>query len=378
MRRGFGLFRTAGQIEAGPATGGTSRVPLLTITENAPLAHYTTLGVGGPARHLAEAVTEEQALEALDRASTEGWPVFVLGSGSNVLFADTGFPGLVLRIATRGIESGNSDLLTAAAGEEWDAFVRHSVKRELAGIECLSGIPGTVGATPVQNVGAYGEEVGDTIHSVRVFDRQTGTLRELSNPECGFGYRSSVFCTSQRDRHVILAVTFKLEPGGRPSVTYPDVESIFGGRAEAVSPWEVRQAVLLIRQSKGMLLDPSDPESRTAGSFFKNPVITEETLRDVEAAARRLGLLAESQGLPQFRTAEGTCKIPAAWLIERTGIRKGYGTGNVSISSRHALAIVTRPGATAAEVLAFAQQIRGRVEAVFGITLELEPVCAGF
>lgn len=353
-------------------------MPPLTITENAPLAHYTTLGVGGPARHLVEAVSEEQALEALDRASSEGWPVFILGSGSNVLFADAGFPGLVLRIATRGIVAGNSSLLTAAAGEEWDAFVRLSVRRELAGIECLSGIPGTVGATPIQNVGAYGEEVGDTIHSVRVLDRQSGTIRELGNHECGFAYRSSVFSTSRRDQYVILAVTFELTPGGRPSVAYPDVESFFGGRVEAVSPWEVRQAVLLIRQSKGMLLDPTDAESRTAGSFFKNPVITGEALRDAEAAARRLGLLAESQELPRFRTAEGTYKIPAAWLIERTGIRKGYGTGHVSISSRHALAIIARPGATAAEVLHFAQHIRGRVEAVFGIALELEPVCAGF
>ena len=350
----------------------------LTITENAPLAHYTTLGVGGPARHLVEAATEGQALEALDMASSRGWPVFILGSGSNVLFADTGFPGLVLRIATKGIEVTDSNCLTAAAGEDWDAFVRLSVKRELAGIECLSGIPGTVGATPVQNVGAYGEEVGDTIRSVRVLDRQTGRFQEMSNPECGFAYRSSIFCTSQRDRYVIFAVTFELKPGGRPSVTYPDLESFFGGRVDAASPWEVRQAVLLIRQSKGMLLDPTDPESRTAGSFFKNPVISEDALLVAEAAARRLGLLAESQSLPKFKTAAGTYKIPAAWLIEQTGIKKGYGTGHVSTSSRHALAIVTRPGATAAEVLEFAQQIRSRVEAVFGIAMELEPVCAGF
>jgi UDP-N-acetylmuramate dehydrogenase len=353
-------------------------VPPLTITENAPLAHYTTLGVGGPARHLVEAASEEQVLEALDRGSSEGWPVFILGSGSNVLFADAGFPGLVLRIATRGIVAGDSNRLTAAAGEEWDAFVRLSVRRELAGIECLSGIPGTVGATPIQNVGAYGEEVGDTIRSVRVLDRKDGTIRDLSNPDCGFRYRSSVFCTSERERYVILAVTFELKPEGLPSVTYPDLESFFSGRAAPPSPWEVRQAVLLIRQSKGMLLDPTDPESRTAGSFFKNPVISEETLRDTEAAARRLGLLAESQGLPGFKTAAGDYKIPAAWLIERTGIKKGFSTGHVSISSRHALAIVTRPGGTAAEVLEFAQQVRGRVQSVFGIALELEPVCVGF
>jgi UDP-N-acetylmuramate dehydrogenase len=342
------------------------------------MAYYTTLRVGGPARRLVEAATEEQTLEALDWASSEGWPVFVLGSGSNVLFADAGFPGLVLRIATKGIETGRPNLITAAAGEEWDPFVRFSVKHEMAGIECLSGIPGTVGATPIQNVGAYGEEVGDTIRSVRVFDRQHRTIRELGNHDCGFTYRSSVFCTSQRDRYVILAVTFELKPGGTPAVTYPDVKSFFGGRAHSVSPWEVRQAVLLIRQSKGMLLDPTDPESRTAGSFFKNPVVSEEALHDLEAAARRLGLLPESQGVPQFRTAGGDYKIPAAWLIERTGIGKGFSVGRVAISSRHALAIVTRPGATAAEVLEFARQIRGRVQSVFGIALELEPVCAGF
>ncbi len=353
-------------------------MPPLTTAENVPLAQYTTLGVGGPARRMVEAVTEEQALAALDWASSEGWPVFVLGSGSNVLFADAGFPGLVLRIANKGIEVDGSTLLTAAAGEEWDTFVRFSVKHEMAGIECLSGIPGTVGATPVQNVGAYGEEVGETIHSVRVVDRKDRTIRELSNPDCGFAYRTSAFCTGQRDRFVILSVTFELKPGGQPSVTYPDVESFFGGRAGAASPWEVRQAVLLIRQSKGMLLDPADPESRTAGSFFKNPVIGDEDLQDAEAAARRLGLLTESQRLPRFRTAAGYCKIPAAWLIERTGIKKGFGTGHVAVSSRHALAIVTRPGATAAEVLAFAQQIRGRVQSVFGIALELEPVCVGF
>ena len=353
-------------------------MPPLTISENAPLANYTTLRVGGPARHLVEAATEEQVLEALDWASSEGSPAFILGSGSNVLFADAGFPGLVLRVATKGIEAGNSNLLTAAAGEDWDAFVRFTVKHEMAGIECLSGIPGTVGATPVQNVGAYGEEVGDTIRSVRVLDRQDRTIRELGNPDCGFAYRSSAFCTSHRERYVILAVTFELKPGGSPSITYPDVKSFFGGRTDPVSPWEVRQAVLLIRQSKGMLLDPTDPESRTAGSFFKNPVVSEEALHDVEAAARRLGLLAESQGLPQFRAGAENYKIPAAWLIERTGIRKGFGTGHVAISSRHALAIVTRPGATAAEVLDFARQIRGRVQSVFGIALELEPVCAGF
>lgn len=353
-------------------------MPPLTITENAPLAQYTTLGVGGPARYLVEAATEEQALEALDLASSKGWPVFVLGNGSNVLFADTGFPGLVLRVATKGIEVTDSNCLLAAAGEDWDAFVRLSVKHQLTGIECLSGIPGTVGATPVQNVGAYGQEVGDTIRSICVLDRQTGRVRELSNPECGFAYRSSIFSTSQRDRYLILAVTFELKPGCRPSVTYPDVESFFGGRAGLASPWEVRQAVLLIRQSKGMLLDPADPENRTAGSFFKNPVIGEDALHAAEAAARRLGFLAEPQSLPQFRTAPGTYKIPAAWLIEQAGIRKGYGTGHVSISSRHALAIITRPGATASEVIEFVQQIRGRVEAVFGIRLELEPVQAGF
>jgi UDP-N-acetylmuramate dehydrogenase len=353
-------------------------VTALTITENAPLNHYTTLGVGGRARYMAEAATEEQVLEALDTASSRGWPVFILGSGSNVLFSDAGFPGLVLRIVTRGIEVTDSDCLTAAAGEDWDAIVRFSVKRELAGIECLSGIPGTVGATPVQNVGAYGQEVSDTIRSIWVHDRQTGRIGELSKRECGFAYRSSIFSTSMRDRYVILAVSFELKPGGRPTIVYPDLKRFFGDRAEQATIWAVRQAVLLTRQSKGMLLDSNDPESRTAGSFFKNPLVAEEALLAAEAAARRLGLIEASQEMPRYRTADGFYKIPAAWLIERTGIHKGYGIGHVSVSSRHALAIITRPGAAAVEVLEFALQIRARVETVFGIRLELEPVCAGF
>jgi len=350
----------------------------LTITENAPLAHYTTLGVGGQARYMIEASTADQILEALDTASSKGWPVFVLGSGSNVLFSDTGFPGLVLRIVTKGIDVTEPNYLTAAAGEDWDALVRFSVRQQLAGIECLSGIPGTVGATPVQNVGAYGQEVSDTIRSVCVHDRQTGRISELSNSECGFTYRSSIFSTSMRDRYVILAVTFELEPGGRPTLLYPDLQHFFGSRAEQATIWSVRQAVLLTRQSKGMLLDSNDPESRTAGSFFKNPLVTEVTLQAAEAAARRLGLIEASQEMPRYMTANGFYKIPAAWLIEKTGIQKGYGTGHVSVSSRHALAIITQPGAAAAEVLEFALQIRARVETVFDIRLELEPVCAGF
>ncbi len=350
----------------------------LIIRENVPLAPFTTLGVGGPARFLCEATTESDIREAVGLAGAKGWPVFVLGGGSNVLVSDSGFAGLVLRVATRGVSLIDRSTFAVAAGEDWDSFVRLSVERNLAGLECLSGIPGTVGGTPIQNVGAYGADVGDTIVSVRVLSRSSGEVIELERGACNFSYRASIFGGSQRDRFVVLGVTFRLRPGGKPHIAYPDLEQFMGGKADSASLVEVRQAVLQIRNGKGMVLNPADPESRTAGSFFKNPALDADHCGSVEDTARRLGALAAADSMPRFPVAPGRVKIPAAWLIERAGFRKGHRKGRVAISSRHALAIVTSAGAKSAEVLDLAREIQNRVEERFGVRLELEPVLVGF
>ncbi|NWG12533.1 MAG: UDP-N-acetylmuramate dehydrogenase [Acidobacteria bacterium] len=348
------------------------------LQENVTLAPFTTLGVGGPARFFCEAATESDVQEAVGLARVKSWPLFVLGGGSNVLASDSGFPGLVLRVATRGVKAIESDLLAVSAGEDWDSFVQLSVEKGLAGLECLSGIPGTVGGTPIQNVGAYGAEVGDTIASVRVLSRSSGEIMDLDRQACGFSYRGSIFSGAQQDRFVVLGVTFQLRADPRPRIAYPELMRFLGEKAASASLAEVRQAVMQIRRGKGMILDPTDPESRTAGSFFKNPVLDADRCASIEEAARQLGVLDEAGSMPRFAAGSGCLKIPAAWLIEGAGFRKGFRKGHVAISSRHALALVALAGATAAEVLDLAQEIRERVEERFGLSLEFEPVLIGF
>ena len=345
------------------------------ILEHVPLAPLTTLRVGGAARWFVEARTTGDLMKAVDTARANNWRLFVLGGGSNLVVADQGFHGLVLKVAIGGIDDRMEDgkrVFEAGAGEEWDKLVAHAVSRECAGIECLSGIPGTVGGTPVQNVGAYGQEVSDTISTVQVFDMQRGTVRDLCAETCGFGYRTSIFNTTERGRFVVLKVAYALIPGGVPTLAYADLQKHFASHAGLPSLAEVREAVRQIRHSKAMLIVEGDPDCRSAGSFFKNPIVD-------PASDTRLQKLAAERGLepPRFATPEGT-KLSAAWLVEQSGLKKGYARGAVGISSKHTLAIVNRGGAQAAEVVALKDEIQMRVRETWGIELVPEPVFLGF
>src|SRR5579864_5675175 len=347
------------------------------LQENVPLAPLTTFRLGGPARFLVEAKSAGEIEEAVAFAHAKNLTPFVLGGGSNLLVADSGWPGLVLQIAIPGIErrSGEVDgkaLFDVGAGELWDRFVSHAVMAQCAGVECLSGIPGSVGGTPVQNVGAYGQEVSETIESVEVFDMKDGQVRELCPEACGFTYRSSIFNTTERGRFIILRVTYALAPGGEPHISYADLKRHFEGRETLPNLAETREAVRHIRALKGMLIIAGDPDCQSAGSFFKNPVISPEQHEDLRKRAAAKGLT-----LPSYPALEKSRKISAAWLVEHSGFARGYGFGHVGISSKHALAIVNRGSATAAEVLALKEQIQQRVEEIWGIHMEPEPVFVG-
>ncbi len=351
----------------------------LPIFEHEMLARYTTLGVGGPARFLIVASSEDEVLDALSFARARSCPVFILGGGSNIVVSDAGFPGLVIKIEIRGIHSldGAPDAaLSAGAGVVWDAFVQHCVQRNLAGVECLSGIPGTVGATPVQNVGAYGEEVSEVISEIRVLDRDSHSITELRREDCGFSYRSSIFNTTHQNRYVILRVDFALSPGAKPSIHYEDLRRCFAGTEPAIN--EVRDAVLQIRKNKGMLLLKDDPDSKSVGSFFKNPILTPAAVVRLEEDARSRGFLGASECIPRFAEPGGKEKLPAAWLVERTGFQRGYSSGRAGISSKHALALVNRGGATAKDILDLMDTIKSRVLKFFGVELQPEPVFLGF
>ncbi|HQR35740.1 MAG TPA: UDP-N-acetylmuramate dehydrogenase [Blastocatellia bacterium] len=333
-----------------------------------PLAPLTTLGIGGAARFFVEAESEDELIAAIQFAEERGLPVFILGGGSNVLVSDEGFPGLVVRVAIHGIEW--SEQVTVGAGENWDNFVRQCVERNLAGVECLSGIPGLVGGTPVQNVGAYGQEVSETITRVRAFDRQQKQIVELRNAECGFSYRTSIFNSTERNRYVVLAVSFALKTNGEPALRYPDVKNYFADRNDQPSLAEIRQAIIEIRSRKGMVIVPDDPDCRSAGSFFKNAIISVEAFAKLETAA--------NERPPSFPAADGKVKVPAAWLIEHAGFQRGYAKGRAGISSKHTLAIINRGSATASEVWALVNEIQERVAEKFGVWLMPEPIFVGF
>lgn len=339
------------------------------MEENRALAPLTTMGIGGAARWFVEASSERDLVEAFAWARERGVEIFVLGGGSNLLVADRGFDGLVVRIALKGMEA-DTGVYRVAAGEEWDGFVSRAVTDGCAGVECLAGIPGTVGGTPVQNVGAYGQEVAETIERVRVLDRATLEFHELAAAECGFAYRESIFNTTARERFVATRVDYRLRPGGAANLRYADVQRVFAGVAEPGLS-QVAAAVREIRRGKGMLLVTGDADCRSAGSFFRNPVLAAEKFR---ALTERLG--AE----PPHYSAGGTgrVKLPAAWLIEQAGFAKGFTLGQVGISSRHTLALVNRGGGTAREMMALRDRIVAEVEARFGVQLEMEPVTLGF
>jgi UDP-N-acetylmuramate dehydrogenase len=342
------------------------------LQKQVPLAPYTTFGVGGPAEYFTEAANEADIRESIDFVQSNRIPLFVLGGGSNLVVSDEGFSGLVVKIAIRGVdESAHSGkrLFQAGAGEDWDTFVAHAVKENCAGIECLSGIPGTVGATPVQNVGAYGQEVAETITQVYALDLTDGKLRELSPQDCGFAYRTSVFNTTEKGRFIILGVRFALSPDGEAKVAYRDLQSHFTGRSDKPTLQEVRLAVREIRLGKAMLIVEGDEDCRSAGSFFKNPVVSPEKFLEVKSIADR-----RDAQLPSFPAENGRVKIPAAWLVEQSGFPKGYTRGPVGISRRHSLAIVNRGGAKASDIIALKDAVQKAVASQFGIELTPEPV----
>jgi UDP-N-acetylmuramate dehydrogenase len=338
--------------------------------EHVRLAGFTTLGVGGAARWFAKAVTEVDVAEAVAFAQDRHVPLFVLGGGSNLLVSDEGFPGLVLQMGIAGVEC-EGDVLRVGAGVVWDAFVQQMVDARLQGVECLAGIPGTIGGTPVQNVGAYGQDVSETIVSVRCFDTVVGQFVELSNAECGFAYRTSRFNTTERGRYIVTRVDFKLHEGGAPCLKYADLKKHFEGK---VSPAlaEVAEAVRTIRRGKGMVVDAGDPNSRSAGSFFRNPIVGEELLLKASEAA---GIGVEA--VPHWPAGDGLVKLPAAWLLEQAGFVRGYAMGRTGISSRHTLAVINRGDATAADIIALRERIIETVRLKFGIELEQEPVSVG-
>jgi len=341
------------------------------------LADFTTVRLGGPARAFARAETEDELIDAVRSADAARTPVLILGGGSNLVVADEGFDGTVIQVATRGVRRGGPlGELTVAAGEEWDGFVARTVAEGLAGLECLSGIPGLTGATPMQNVGAYGQEVSDTITRVRVWDRDAAEILEIPAAQCGFGYRTSRFRGSAR--FVVLSVTFALAVQSRSApVRYAELAAALGvAPGDQVDGAEARAAVIELRQRKGMVIDPADPDTRSAGSFFLNPVLDAATLAGVEAAARaRCG---PDVRVPRFEAGNGHVKVPAAWLIERSGFTRGYNPGDgARISAKHTLALVNAGSASTAALLALAREIRDGVHAAFGVTLSPEPILVG-
>jgi UDP-N-acetylmuramate dehydrogenase len=354
------------------------------ICERVALSGYTTLGLGGPAARFIEAASGEQIVAAVREADVNGDPVLVLGRGSNLVVADEGFAGTVIRVTSRGISpvaDGGTVLLAVEAGEDWDPLVEWCVGEGLSGVECLSGIPGLAGATPIQNVGAYGQEVAETISCVRAYDRHQDAVVELGHADCGFGYRTSSFkraaAGQATGRFVVLGVTFRLErdPLSAPA-RYGELAACLGVPAGGRVPLAAaRAAVLGLRRGKGMVLDPQDPDTRSAGSFFTNPVLDRRQLAELaRVAAARSG---QEVAVPHFDAGPGRVKVPAAWLIEQAGFGKGYAGGGARISSKHTLAL-TNPGrASTAGLIELARQIAAGVYSAFGVQLSNEPVLVG-
>lgn len=340
------------------------------IRENVPLAPLTTLGVGGPARCFVDVTDKTQLPAVLSCARDRGLAVFILGGGSNIVVADEGFDGLVVRIRIEGITRrprGGLAHVTVGAGENWDSFVDDCVAQDLAGVECLSGIPGTVGGTPIQNVGAYGQDVADTILEVECLDRESLDVVEFSNAECEFSYRSSIFNRERRNRYAVLSVTFQLErERAAKVVAYRDLVERFGDKNPSLA--EVRAAVLDIRRAKSMVIDADDPNSKSAGSFFKNPIVS---------AAKLAGLQDRFPQIVSFPSGNAA-KLSAAWLIENAGFHKGYTLGRVGISTNHSLALVNQGGAKASEIIELKDRVQAAVREKFGIDLIPEPLFVGF
>ncbi|HEY8078048.1 MAG TPA: UDP-N-acetylmuramate dehydrogenase [Labilithrix sp.] len=343
------------------------------MAENVAFATLTTLRLGGPARRLVTAESEAELVETVRAADAAGEPVLLIGGGSNLVVADAGFAGTTVHVATRGVTTsreGDAALVTAAAGEPWDALVARLLDDGLAGVECLAGIPGLVGAVPMQNVGAYGQDVSETIVRVRTWNRDAGRVVERDAAACHFAYRSSAFRGSDRD--VILDVTFRLPASDASApIRYAELARALGvGEGERAPARLVRSTVVELRKKKGMVLDDADPDSVSAGSFFTNPILDAAALA---ALRTRVG----EASMPAFPEPDGRTKVSAAWLIERAGFTKGFRKGRVGISSKHALALVNRGGASTSELVDLARTIRDGVRDRFGVTLENEPVFVG-
>lgn len=335
------------------------------LRENVPLSGVTTLGTGGLARYWFDVEDEPSLVAALRWAADTGLPVQILGGGSNVVCADEGFPGCVLRIGLSGVElreHGGRCEVTAGAGEVWDPFVAWTVERELAGLECLSGIPGRVGATPIQNVGAYGQDVSQTLSRVRCLDRETLEFVEFAREACQLSYRDSRFKRQDEGRYVVTRVSFELTPRGKPQLDYGDLKSRV--KSEPTLS-EVRSAVLAARREKSMLADPSDVDGRSCGSFFLNPILSRDAFERVCSRS--------DAEVPHYLEADGRVKVPAAFLIEASGVRKGQRLGRAGVSSKHALCLVAHPGASSHEVRELAVLVKRSVAERFGITLDPEP-----
>ena len=332
------------------------------------------MGLGGPARFFVHARYDADVRAAWAWARDRKVPLRVLGGGSNVVVDDGGIDGLVIQLDTRGIEwreTADAVEVTAAAGEGWDDLVRCAVARNWAGLECLSGIPGRVGATPIQNVGAYGQEVSETITAVHAIDRTTGDTASLPPSECGFGYRDSRFKSGEPDRWIVIGVTYRLRPGGPPTVKYDELARHLGGRGlDRPTLAQVRDSIIEIRRAKSMVLDAADPNRRSCGSFFTNPVVT-------PAHADKVAARAGVTTMPRWAQPDGAVKLSAAWLIERAGFTRGTSAGTVGLSTRHTLAIVCHDGARAADVAGFARRIRDTVAERFDVRLTPEPVLWG-
>jgi UDP-N-acetylmuramate dehydrogenase len=343
------------------------------------LAPLTTLRLGGAAARLVDAETERDVELAVRDADARGEAIFVLGGGSNVVVGDDGFPGLVVRMGSRGVavaREGERVVVDAAAGESWDAIVARACSEGWSGVEAMSGIPGLVGATPMQNVGAYGQEVAETIVRVRAYDRAARAFADIDAGDCGFAYRTSKFKTS--DRWIVVRVAYALRMKGGAPVRYAELARALGvDEGGEAAPQTIRDTVIRLRRAKGMVLDAGDPDSVSAGSFFVNPVVDDAGLRDVEARAKDAGLASDAAPMPRFAMADGRWKLSAGWMIERVGFPKGFGDGHVGVSRKHALALVHRGGGTTRELLDLARAIRAAVRDRFGLVVVPEPVLVG-
>ncbi len=342
----------------------------------------TSLELGGAADRFVTIGSADEAREAVCFARSERLPICVLGVGSNVVIADEGVPGLMIHPAIGGVElererRGRRVQVTASAGESWDDLVAMTVDQNLAGVECLSGIPGSVGAAPIQNIGAYGQEVASVIERVRVLDLANLEVSWIGRERCGFSYRTSIF-RREPGRYLVLAVSLDLVSGGRAAIRYDELKRTLGVGRTSPPLEDVREAVLELRRSKSMLIEEGDPNRRSVGSFFLNPVVDPRSLRSLEVYARETAISGRTDHVPAFPVADGKFKVPAAWLIERAGFKKGMRRGSVGISTAHSLALVHHGGGTTAELIGLAREIRDGVRRETGIELEPEPVFLGF